>query len=522
MIIMNSWPPPGRLRRHPFVDAEDAGLQETLRLSMGNGAGPRKETEPLAQPDVEERYPTAEEYAEAKAQLYRAGITPTCDLLMALEKAGEGEDDSWIKSPGCKRLRYGMYYSDLAQFPVKAVPLWWQVENGESQETLPFLVQHGGGPCGVLAALGGFVLRYLIFPEKESGPREDLGTVTAEARTAALIDSMATMMIRCKNQTEETDGYVCALVAASKDDCKGAPTMWRRSVQDIAEYQKLLIQYTGPLLDSQTAIVSFLVSLLLTRGGPEMCRSDMDDPGNVLVGMFGHCSQELVNLCLLGRCVSNVFDGQESLGGGMMLRGVPADIPIVVGYITELEALRYVTVGSRYKNPELPLWVIGSPNHYTLLFSRNLHCVKRNPISVARDKLKDIFDANCTVAGIATVEQADKMILDDIPDDLIPPGSSRAQMVAVVKESALDGSIVLFDSFQSTFCKALFGEARMAEVDSDSRRPSAYTMCLYDGQKPGGPSLREIKVRSAPMDCLVQATPLRVHTATASALLSLP
>ncbi|KAF4759386.1 hypothetical protein FOZ63_012145, partial [Perkinsus olseni] len=44
-------------------DAEDAGLQETLRLSMGNEAGPRRETEPLAQPDVEERYPTAEEYA---------------------------------------------------------------------------------------------------------------------------------------------------------------------------------------------------------------------------------------------------------------------------------------------------------------------------------------------------------------------------------------------------------------------------------------------------------------------------
>ncbi|KAF4684145.1 hypothetical protein FOZ62_028483, partial [Perkinsus olseni] len=157
-------------------------------------------------------------------------------------------------------------------------------------------------------------------------------------------------------------------------------------------------------------------------------------------------------------------------------------------------SVRYVTVGSRYKNPELPLWVIGSPNHYTLLFSRNLNCVKRNPISVVRDKLTDIFDANCTDAGIATVEQADKMILHDIPDDLIPPGSSRTQMVAVVKESALDGSIVLYDSFQSTFCKALFGEARIAEVDADSRRPSAYTTYLYDGQKPGGPSLREIKV----------------------------
>ncbi|EER17086.1 conserved hypothetical protein [Perkinsus marinus ATCC 50983] len=220
---------------------------------------------------------------------------------------------------------------------------------------------------------------------------------------------------------------------------------------------------------------SRVLSLILTRGGPAVCRSDMDDPSSVLVGMFGHCSQELVNLCLLGRCVSNVFDGEESMGGGMMLRGVPVEVPVVVGYITELEALRYVTVGSQYKNPLLPFWVIGSPNHYTLLYSRNINCVKRNPVSVVKDKLKDAFDANCTDEGIATVEQMDKMIAIDLPDELVCE-LARAVVVAMVKKEALEGSIVLYDTFQSIFCKALFGESKLEELETSLSRPSAYSL----------------------------------------------
>lgn len=77
--------------------------------------------------------------------------------------------------------------------------------------------------------------------------------------------------------------------------------MWRRSMETIEEYQKLLIQYTEPLLSSPTAVVSFVMpsrvvggivlsdgaqvlSLILTRGGPAVCRSDMDDPSSILDG----------------------------------------------------------------------------------------------------------------------------------------------------------------------------------------------------------------------------------------------
>ena len=51
--------------------------------------------------------------------------------------------------------------------------------------------------------------------------------------------------------------------------------------------------------------------------------------------------QELVNLLLLGRAVSNVFDGEKRVGGsdGLLLRGVaPSDAPAPVGLLSLLEA----------------------------------------------------------------------------------------------------------------------------------------------------------------------------------------
>ena len=52
---------------------------------------------------------------------------------------------------------------------------------------------------------------------------------------------------------------------------------------------------------------------------------------------------------------------------GLKLRGVPARPPI--GYLTHLEALRYVQVGTHYKTPLYPIWVVGSSSHFTVLFS---------------------------------------------------------------------------------------------------------------------------------------------------------
>lgn len=53
------------------------------------------------------------------------------------------------------------------------------------------------------------------------------------------------------------------------------------------------------------------------------------------------------------------------------LRPQTADQRAEVGYLTLLEAMRYGEVGQNYKQPKVPIWVIGSSSHYTALFALN-------------------------------------------------------------------------------------------------------------------------------------------------------
>jgi hypothetical protein len=98
----------------------------------------------------------------------------------------------------------------------------------------------------------------------------------------------------------------------------------------------------------------------------------MDDPTSYLVGQFVHSSQELVNLMIAGRAVTNVFDGNKVLGNAndptaSRLKGIPAQNEI--GFLTALAALPYSTVGEYLKSPKFPIWIIGSSNHYTVMFA---------------------------------------------------------------------------------------------------------------------------------------------------------
>jgi len=118
-------------------------------------------------------------------------------------------------------------------------------------------------------------------------------------------------------------------------------------------------------------VINFVYSVLLSRGLERM-RADMDDPAIPLVARFGHCSQDLVNLMLCGEAATNVFDGTKSLADNLedpsafFLHGVPLQGD--VGLLTLMEALKYTKVGSYYKIPKLPIWVVASSSHYTVLF----------------------------------------------------------------------------------------------------------------------------------------------------------
>jgi hypothetical protein len=144
------------------------------------------------------------------------------------------------------------------------------------------------------------------------------------------------------------------------------------------------------LVHGKKGVLSFVYSMMLTRGLTRL-REDMDDmESSLTMGPFGHGTQELLNLMLTGRATSNVFDGTMPMGdSGLVLRGVAARPS--VGYLTHLEALRYCTVGSFYKTPRYPVWVLGSATHLTVLCGTDLRLCEESSSDALLGRVQQVF-----------------------------------------------------------------------------------------------------------------------------------
>ena len=112
-------------------------------------------------------------------------------------------------------------------------------------------------------------------------------------------------------------------------------------------------------------VILLVLSLAASRGYKTI-QQDFDDASSKLTSQFGHCAQELINLLLTGQAVSNVFDNTLRPSGDMICQGIQSQPNI--GYLSQLESLRYCEVGGFYKSPKFPIWVVGSTSHFTVLF----------------------------------------------------------------------------------------------------------------------------------------------------------
>lgn len=120
------------------------------------------------------------------------------------------------------------------------------------------------------------------------------------------------------------------------------------------------------ILNKRFGILLHLYSVLFTKGIENVLNEISDTSEPLIHSAFGYGSQSLINLMLTGRAVQHVFDNDQDIGG-MKLKGI--DRQSEIGFITLMEQLRYCTVGSFYKNPKHPIWVMGSETHLTVLFS---------------------------------------------------------------------------------------------------------------------------------------------------------
>lgn len=117
--------------------------------------------------------------------------------------------------------------------------------------------------------------------------------------------------------------------------------------------------------DSQ-GVILLVYSCILTRGVVKI-QGDMDMEGSTLLNEHGYASQDLINLMLVGQSKSNVHDGDKDLGEGFVLKGI--DKRSDIGFLTYFEYFGYFEVGQNYKTPRVPIWIVCSESHYSVLFS---------------------------------------------------------------------------------------------------------------------------------------------------------
>ncbi|XP_042494523.1 ubiquitin carboxyl-terminal hydrolase MINDY-3-like [Macadamia integrifolia] len=307
-------------------------------------------------------------------------------------------------------------------------------------ETCMGLVQHEGGPCGVLATIQAFVLKYLLFFPDQIGmhspkmPQQNLGSrrlsqsdsitsgnfasLTEDGKARALVRSMVEILFLCGSKKRAVIATLSVLSQPTKEGSEYgqkdeiiAKTLEGLPVESAMDLQKVLrvntyisemdafvsLQRMLPVFQSRMGAMLFLISALLSRG-LESVQADRDDPSLPLVtAPFGHASQEIVNLLLCGQAVPNVFDGRMDLGGGMFLKGIPTSVD--VGFLTLLESLNFCKVGRHLKCPKWPIWVVGSESHYTVLFALDTHVQDENELEERESQVRKAFDAQDQSGG---------------------------------------------------------------------------------------------------------------------------
>ncbi|XP_022768007.1 ubiquitin carboxyl-terminal hydrolase MINDY-3-like isoform X2 [Durio zibethinus] len=305
-------------------------------------------------------------------------------------------------------------------------------------ETSMGLVQHEGGPCGVLATIQAFVLKYILFfpdelskvaanmPQSMHSRRlsktqcvvsDNFAAFSEDTKARALVKSMGEILFLCGNNKRAVIATLSVIsngIEGSEDNPKDviiAQALEGLSIESAFDLQKVLrvdtymtptsafkrLEAMIPVFQSRMGALLFLISALLSRG-LDCVQADRDDPSLPLVtAPFGHASQEIVNLLLCGQAVPNVFDGRMDLGGGMFLKGISTSVE--VGFLTLLESLNFCKVGQNLKCPKWPIWVVGSESHYTVLFALDTAVQDENELEERESQIRKAFDAQDQSGG---------------------------------------------------------------------------------------------------------------------------
>ncbi|XP_073921346.1 probable ubiquitin carboxyl-terminal hydrolase MINDY-4 isoform X4 [Castor canadensis] len=198
------------------------------------------------------------------------------------------------------------------------------------------------------------------------------------------------------------------------------------SFSDTASLKYGIVQKKGGPCGVLAAVQGCVLQKLLFEGEigadcPHVSQ-DFDVPTSHLIGAHGYCTQELVNLLLTGRAVSNVFNDIVELDSGdgniTLLRGIAARSDI--GFLSLFEHYNVCQVGCFLKTPRFPIWVVCSESHFSILFSLQPELLS----DWRAERLFDLYYYD----GLANQQEQIRLTVDttqaipeDNHNDLVPP-----------------------------------------------------------------------------------------------------
>lgn len=286
----------------------------------------------------------------------------------------------------------------MIQFPTELIDIIWGKQINESifeRWSQPFefsldensaLIQYEGGPCSVLTTVQAHLLNELIFCKRcehnwrcASKDEIDLHLLNALMKILQLLSLNKTDIYlgyfdqqdKKKYSIEQFHNQIrfskCSSTIDLKQQMYSRLSMWKNPY--------------GVLL--------FLYSCLMTKT-IDLLKKEIDDETSLpLIDIaHGHGSQCLTNLFITGYATPHCFDGEKDISG-LKLYGIRQQA--LIGFLSSLEIYRLLEVGWFLKNPQIPIWIIGSETHLTVIFSREQSLVQLDQLTPLQKVSQSLF-----------------------------------------------------------------------------------------------------------------------------------
>ncbi|XP_036103105.1 probable ubiquitin carboxyl-terminal hydrolase MINDY-4 [Molossus molossus] len=304
----------------------------------------------------------------------------------------------------------------------------WKLQSFSFQDTASLkygIVQNKGGPCGVLAAVQSCVLQKLLFEgDSPADCARQLHPSNAH-RTHCLALAIADILWRAgdhKRAVVTLASGTQQFIPLGKYKADGVlETLTLHSLTCYEELVTFLQQNIHQFEVGPFGCILLTLSAILSRS-TERVRQDFDVPTSHLIGAHSYCTQELVNLLLTGKAVSNVFNDVMELDSGdgniTLLKGIATRSD--VGFLSLFEHYGVCQVGCFLKTPRFPVWVVCSESHFSVLFSLQPELLR----DWKAERLFDLYYYD----GLANQQEQIRLTVDttqtapEDPDkDLVPP-----------------------------------------------------------------------------------------------------